>query len=41
MLESDGKTTISLSSDYVHPHVEKHELIKLRDFITKYLEKKE
>ena len=40
LLESDGKTTISLSSEYVHPPVEKHELVQLCTFIKQYLENK-
>lgn len=38
ILESNNETTISLSSDYVNPPVEKHELVQLCDFIKKYLE---
>lgn len=40
ILESDGKTTISLSSEYVHPSVQKYELVQLCDFIKQYLENK-
>lgn len=40
LLEPDGKTTISLSSEYVNPPVENYELIQLCDFIKQYLENK-
>lgn len=40
LLESDSKTTISLSSEYVHAPVEKYELAELCDFIKQYLKNK-